>query len=102
MKIDDPTATLPSTFFCAIWGVIAAGLFSNEDHLPDYGRGKFIGYQIVGILSIICWCGSISWLYFYSANRMGLLRVDLSCEILGLDASYLGALRPWVHEIIHS
>ena len=58
--------------------------------------------QIVGILSIIFWCGSISWLYFYTTNRMRLLRVDLFCEILGLDACYLGALRPWVREIIHS
>ena len=33
LKIDDPSDSLPSSFFCAIWGVLSAGIFEELEEI---------------------------------------------------------------------
>lgn len=40
----------------------------------------------------MAWAGSISFIYFYTVNKLGWLRVDPIVEIIGLDRAYFGGL----------
>lgn len=50
LKIDDPSESIASSFFCGLWGVMAAGIFQEEDEieagnkLASLNRGVFFGY----------------------------------------------------------
>ena len=56
---------------------------------PD--KGKFLGWQILGMLVIIAWVAAISLLYFLLMKKLGLLRVPLLEEIIGLDFAEMGS-----------
>ena len=70
LKIDDPSDSLPSSFFCAIWGVLSAGIFEELDEInieskySNTNRGVYFSYQVLGIVCIMSWCGLISCIYF--------------------------------------
>ena len=64
LKIDDPVSAVPVHFFGGIWGLIAVGLFgekeineglSNFNGIFKGGPFSFLGYQMVGALSVIIW-----------------------------------------------
>jgi len=102
-KIDDPIGAAPVHGFAGIWGVLAAALFCDPGNLSDgysfegeYDRGAQFGQQIVGIVFIILWVGSLSTILFVAlmggkpANRTKFLRVTEEAEAAGLDASEHG------------
>ena len=87
---------MPSTFFCGIWGLLATSVFSSYNGLifpSSENRGVFLAVTLLGIAAIIIWCAGTSFIYFLIAKKLGCLRVELTVEILGLDASYLGEFR---------
>ena len=64
LKVDDPVSAVPVHFFGGIWGLIAVGLFGEEEvneGLSKFngifkgGPFSFLGYQMVGALSVIIW-----------------------------------------------
>ena len=78
---------------CGIWGLISVGIFDNK-----YGLGsdsedsyKYIGWQLLGMFSIIVWVSLFSFPYFYIMKRLKLLRVPLVHEIIGLDIAEMGS-----------
>ena len=62
------------------------GLVSSSNE-----KWSFLGWQIVGMLSIIAWVATISLVYFLIMKRVNLLRVPLLEEIIGLDYAEMGS-----------
>ena len=94
LHIDDPIEAVPVNLFCGIWGTLATGFFNNERGLfynvPD--KGKFFGYQILGMIAIIAWIALTSTLYFLIMKRIGKFRIEQSIELIGLDIAEMGGL----------
>lgn len=63
------------------------GLVASD--APD--KGKFFGWQILGMLAIVAWVAVISLLYFFIMKKVGLLRVPLLEEVIGLDFAEMGS-----------
>lgn len=94
LHIDDPVESAPTHLFGGIWGTLATGLFSNQ-HGVAYGfpdSGRFLGYQVVGIVSMFAWSSVCSILFFLAMKKLDLLRIAKEIEIIGLDVAELGGL----------
>jgi ammonium transporter, Amt family len=104
LRIDDAVDAIPVHLFGGMWGVIAAGLFSEkelllraygfDDHVGwffEWGMGsgnfKLIGTQLIGVLFIFGWTGTMMGGYFYLLNYLGWFRIDPIEEEVGVDIS---------------
>ena len=80
--------------FTGIWGCIAVGIFDNEKGLvasDAEDKGGYLGWQVLGMICIVAWVALISLLYFFVMKKLGLLRVPLLEEIIGLDHAEMGS-----------
>ena len=106
LKIDDPVDASPVHGFCGIWGALAAGLFDwgkGFDHYHGWSGfgckpvsdtdstcmtgigGTAIAAQLIMVLVIILWAGTLSGLAFFALKMTGLLRIDEYTEEVGMD-----------------
>jgi ammonium transporter, Amt family len=94
LHIDDPIEAVPITLFGGIWGTFATAFFDNDRGLvsDSEDKGKFFGYQIVGMLAIIVWASAISTTYFLIMKSLNKFRIDASIEMIGLDIAEMGGL----------
>lgn len=94
MKIDDPLEAAQVHGFCGIWGVIALAFFKIDEGILYGGEksGRLLGAQIVGILFIIGWVGTLSGLFFFISKKFNVLRLSYTDEVLGGDIHYFGPL----------
>jgi len=98
LKIDDAVDAIPVHFFCGMWGLVATGIFANDEFVLNvygsvgggifYGSGKLLGVELLGILFIIGWVAGIMTPFFVIINMLGLFRVDPTEERVGLDISH--------------
>jgi len=107
LKIDDPVDASSVHGACGIWGVLACGLFDwgrGMDHYhgwsgfscmtDDDGNcqtgigGQAIGAQVILILAVIVWSGTLSGITFFLLMRFGHLRIDEETEEIGLDQKH--------------
>jgi Amt family ammonium transporter len=103
-KIDDAVDAVPVHCVGGAWGVIATGLFSNENRLREAGfstenlgwfynwgqgsgDGTLLGIQILAVLWIFGWTAVIMGTYFYILNLLGWFRIDPLEEEVGMDIS---------------
>ena len=94
LNIDDPIEASQVHGFTGIWGCIAVGIFDNEKGLvasDAEDKGGYLGWQVLGMLCIVAWVAVISLLYFFIMKKLGLLRVPLLEEIIGLDHAEMGS-----------
>ena len=93
LGLDDPVEAAMVHGFCGAWGVIAVGVFDNELGLISSSMDStaFFGWQVVGMLAILAWTVALSLPYFAIMRRLGLLRVPLIHEIIGLDVAEMGS-----------
>lgn len=92
--VDDPIEASSVHGFTGMWGLIATGFFDNEEGLfsgADDGKLKYLGVQILGMFAIILWVAVLSSLYFLLMKKLGLLRVSLLEEVIGLDIAEMGS-----------
>ena len=95
LYIDDPIEASSVHGFCGMWGLIAVGLFSKTNGVfssDALNKGEFFGWQLVGLIAISAWAFILSGLYFILMKCLGLYRVPLIEEVLGLDITEMGAL----------
>jgi len=104
LKIDDPVDASPVHGACGIWGVLAAGLFDwgeGLDHFNGWSGwtcmqdadgncqtgigGTAIAAQLILVLSVIAWAGTLSTIAFFGLKKTGMLRIDEGTELLGMD-----------------
>ena len=98
-QIDDPVDAVPVHFFCGAWGVLASGFFAVESRVADnygyaYGWGVFygsggkqLGIQLLGIVCITAWAGTLGAILFFSLKKIGWLRAPKDQELQGMDLS---------------
>lgn len=94
LQIDDPLEATQVHGFCGIWGVLALAFFKANDGIFYGGEnaGKLFAAQLIGLLFIIGWTGSLSAIFFIIAKKFNVLRLTESEEILGGDIHYFGPL----------
>jgi len=103
-KIDDAVDAIPVHLFGGAWGLIAAGLFSNEFRMEkaayatgnlgwfyEWGRGSgnftLIGIQLVSLLFVFGWTSCIFTPFCFALKYLNWLRIDRLEEIVGMDIS---------------
>ena len=76
-----------------MWGLIAVGIFDNKYGLISDSDNslEYLGWQLIGMFSILAWVAVFSLPYFYIMKRLKLLRVPLIHEIIGLDVAEMGS-----------
>jgi len=100
MKIDDAVDAVPVHFANGIWGVLAVGLFADEElqgiagystaHTGAFngGDGSLFLVQFCGICWIMTWVFVMMTPFFMLLNHAGIFRVDTLEEEVGLDISH--------------
>ena len=104
LRIDDAVDAIPVHMVGGAWGVISAGLFTSpERRLAAYGNDTHVGWfyewargsgdftqlgiQLIGVLFIFAWTGTIMGAFFYVLNMLGMFRIDPLEEEVGMDIS---------------
>ena len=102
LRIDDPVGAVPVHLFNGIWGTLAVGLFTAQDHLgPNYGDsdayglllgGGFeqFGYQLIGVIAVAVWTIVTAAILFAIIRATVGLRVSEAEEETGLDVGEHG------------
>ena len=97
VHIDDPVGAISVHGIGGIWGAIALGLFSSNVQIsstliPYPKAGLFFGgsieqllYQLIGVVSIVIWSFSTSFLVWYVLKKIIGIRVSQREEVDGLD-----------------
>lgn len=97
LKIDDPVGAVPVHMGGGIWGVLAVGLFTDQDLLNSaYGSTENYGLllgggaeqflaQLIGIAAIVGWTAVTAGALFLAIKFTIGLRVDEHEELAGLD-----------------
>ena len=100
LGVDDPLEASSVHGACGMWGLIAVGIFDKTSGIFNYEATgspesrNFLGWQLLGMLIIMLWTSSLSFIYFMIARQAKILRVSLLDEVLGLDISEMGASKP--------
>ena len=91
--VDDPVEATMVHGGCGMWGVIAVGIFDNKYGLisDSIDSVSYFGWQVGGALIITLWTLSFTLPYFLIMKRLGLLRVPLLFEVIGLDIAEMGS-----------
>ena len=82
-RIDDTVGAWPVHGLCGIWGGIATGIF---------GEGALLGVQLLGTAVYCVWAFVTMYAVFAALKAAGILRVDETEELEGLDISEHGAV----------
>lgn len=88
-KVDDVVDAIPVHGACGAWGVLAVGLFGNEREGVG-GNGLFyggdqLGVQVMGVLLITLWTGTLSILILLPLRLAGMLRFSDAFQEAGAD-----------------
>ena len=93
-KIDDPVGAISVHGMCGALGTVLTGLFATGVSTMKgvfYGGGfKFLGIQLLGVVSTIVWTALIMFIVFTLIRKTIGLRADAADEISGLDRSEHG------------
>jgi len=98
--VDDPIEASAVHGACGMWGLLAVGVFDktqgifNPASFMSRESWVFLEWQVIGILVIVAWTATLSFIYFSIAKKCNLLRVSLVSEVIGLDISFMGGRRP--------
>lgn len=82
LQIDDPVGAWPVHGLCGVWGCMAIGVLPNT-HLEE-GNTSFM-IQLIGTVSIVGWAFVTMAILFLVLKAVGLLRVTVKDEEVGLD-----------------
>ncbi|MBN3494956.1 ATP-binding protein [Vibrio neptunius] len=97
MRIDDPVGAIPVHLFCGVLGGVYSGytlsLTSNGDLVWD------VGVQLIGILAILLWSGTSSYMCFKVLKYFHLERVAPDDEKLGLNITEHGVQMSWLETL---
>lgn len=81
-----------------IWGMIAVGLFVEEEQLEGFssvrglfkgGSAKLLGVQILTCVVVVVWAGFTTWLQLFLINKICPIRLSYEEELMGASWSKL-------------
>uniref|UniRef100_A0A914WPD4 Ammonium transporter n=1 Tax=Plectus sambesii TaxID=2011161 RepID=A0A914WPD4_9BILA len=103
LRIDDPVGIIPVHVVAPIWGMIAVGIFAQEDPVIPITKGqygliysgsfKLLGVQAVATLAVVLWSGLLGLIFLMLLHRspFGLRMTDKE-EAMGAD---------WLEHALH-
>lgn len=68
-----------------MWSIFAVGLFDAQQGVAYTGEIRFLGIQILGIVSFSIWSLTLSFIFFYFLKQNDRLRIDPLYETIGMD-----------------
>jgi ammonium transporter, Amt family len=85
--VDDPIDVIPVHFGGGLWGLFASPLLKNDAFpgLNGTQAGIYLGYNIIGAISIMAWAMGCSTVLFGFLKLANLIRSTQQEEILGMD-----------------
>ncbi len=95
IKIDDPVGAIGVHGMCGAIGTILVGVFSTQKGILYGGSFKFLGVQIIGVLSVAIWVGITMTIVFKIIEKTIGLRVTKEEEIAGLDIEEHGIINSY-------
>jgi len=103
-RIDDPLESISVHLAGGAWGLFAAGFFDSTSGALFYGalsQGKFMGYQLVGILTIFLFTSLIMFPAFFIMRKLHVLRADKAVEEIGFDVAsiYPGVSQEFLNSV---
>ncbi len=95
LKIDDPAGAWHVHGTCGIFGTLAIGIFGQ----PELGAsGLLLGggvaqlvTQVIGVVGVAVWMGGTSLVMFTILKALGVLRMPIKAEEVGIDCYEHGA-----------
>lgn len=84
-EVDDGLNQVSVHAVCGFWGLLAAGIFDQNEGMLITGQMRPVLNQLIGATAIIAWVTIPSALFFVAFKRMSILRVGEVVEIVGLD-----------------
>lgn len=112
--IDDPLDSSAVHLGSGILGSIMVAFVANPKHVYAltgspcggvfYGHMGWLqlGLQLLALAVVIVFAGGLAWIMFWLLNKKGLLRVDQTTELAGIDNMEHGGedrLRFWVFAV---
>lgn len=94
LRIDDPTSCIAVHTLSGIWGLLAVGLFIEEDQLETFsvfkgvfkgGNGYLLGVQTLAAVSLAAWSAITAALILFAIKYTIGLRMTEEEEKLGAD-----------------
>ncbi len=87
LKIDDPVGAVGVHGVSGALGTLMTALFATKSSLASIGlsRGEFFGVQLLGVVVVIAWAGSMMFIIMLVIKKTVGLRVSRDEEIAGLD-----------------
>ena len=90
--MDDPVGCIGTHAVAGIWGMIAVGLFVEEEPLEGFsavrglfkgGSAKLLGVQILTCVVITVWSGFTTWIQLFLINKISPIRLSHEEEMIG-------------------
>ncbi|KAH9518779.1 ammonium transporter Amt1 [Bulinus truncatus] len=88
LKIDDPVNAVGIHFGGGVWGALSVALFKYDTGVLiawNKQSGLMLAWQLTGVVSIIAWAGTLSFILFGTLRLLGIFRVSEEVERKGLD-----------------
>ena len=95
LRIDDPVGCVPTHCLAGIWGLLSVALFAEKDILENKfsdefgilkgGPWRFLGVQMLMVVSVAAWAGIATFLELLFVDKLLGLRMSVEDELLGAD-----------------
>lgn len=89
LKIDDPVGAISVHGVNGLWGLLSVGIFSDGTYGGVHGLITGSGWQLlaqfIACVTLIAWCFTVGFAFFYTFKRLFGLRVPVNIERSGLD-----------------
>lgn len=95
--MDDPVGCIGTHAGAGIWGMIAVGLFVEEEPLEGFssvrglfkgGSAKLLGVQILTCVLITIWAAFTTWIQLFLINKISPMRLSYEEEMIGALAQF--------------
>ncbi|MDR1542370.1 MAG: ammonium transporter [Clostridiales bacterium] len=90
LHVDDPVGAIGVHGICGALGTILTGLFALDGGLFYGGGFRYLGIQILGVVSVIIYVGVVMFIIFNIIKKTVGLRATAEEEIIGLDITEHG------------
>ncbi len=89
LKVDDPVGAISVHGANGLWGLLSVGIFSDGSYGGVRGLITGSGWQLfaqfIACVSLVAWCFSVGFLFFFIMKRFLGLRVPVNIERSGID-----------------
>ena len=85
LKVDDPVGAVAVHGLCGATGTVLVGVFAIDGGLIATGSFALLGIQALGVVSVMAWTLSTSFVLFKTIDLLIGLRVSKEEELTGLD-----------------